>query len=226
VGGIVEAMVTRLESLPAGLTVFANRRWEDPAPGTSVVVVTEAGLSATSRSTSRLQDVRVSIYSAPSADQIDADLVGLPVANLIEKTTHAPFNFRAFWGDLEILSCTLVGTSGPGEVEGTNFSVRSLTFEVRTSGNTLTAMLAQQARAQAVISGEEAAAKPKSQKFIESERWLRKAKRDAEQTALEHITHVLTDEDQLRRRMAVPTPPVKQGKQRKPRKSRAKNAES
>jgi hypothetical protein len=173
---VVEGVVSKLQSLTlvdGSAPIYADRRWRDPEPGHSVIVVSEAGIWSAGRNTAESPAVRVSIYSAPSEDQDDAESVGEPLARQLRQALHIPYNIRETWGNEEVLGSTHVGSSGPSEAEGhEDWRVRSLTFELSITGNDVEdqAMLAAQAAEQEAEQARRASS-PAAQDFLQSGVW-------------------------------------------------------
>lgn len=129
--GIVPGVVAHLQSL-GFVKVYADRRWHDPEPGGSVIVVTELDTWSRARHSGEFPAVRVSIFSAPNDGQDDAENVGSDLARQLRNALHVPHNLNTTWGGERVLSSTHAG-SGLDEVEGQPaWRVRTLVFELTT----------------------------------------------------------------------------------------------
>lgn len=129
---IVTGVVEALSLADVGAEVLAWRRWHDPEPGDSVVVVTSLDDWSSTRTSAEVPTIRVAIYSAPDDGQENAESVGFTVATAVRAVLHRPQGGAVFWGDARVLQSYQVGGS-LAEVEGhETWRVRILTFEVLT----------------------------------------------------------------------------------------------
>lgn len=129
--GIVAGVVVALTE--AGMTgVCADRRWLDPEPGGSVIVVTAPSTWTPSPTTADYPEIKINIYSA-ATDSPDAERIGEAIAVAVRRVLHVTDGHLRHWGDQRVLRSGLVGWSLL-PVEGhPDWALRVLTFEVQTA---------------------------------------------------------------------------------------------
>ncbi|WP_091184451.1 hypothetical protein [Microlunatus flavus] len=129
--GIVLAVVAELTA--RGIPdVLAHRRWIDPEPGGSVVVVRSDSTWTYGSTSAEFPTVAALIYSAPSASQDDAETVGEPVAADVRAVLHRVQGGAVTWSGQRVLSSQHVGASLAQPEGHPDWRVRVLTFEVQT----------------------------------------------------------------------------------------------
>jgi len=130
--GIVAAVVAELTAHSVQ-DVLAHRRWVDPLPGGSVVVVTSESTWAAGTGSAEYPLVKVLIYSASSQGQEDAEQVGEPVTAAVRRALHLLDGHAHRWGDQRVIASQHVGSS-LAEVEGREaWRLRTASFEVQTA---------------------------------------------------------------------------------------------
>ena len=129
---IVTAVCVHLEEV--GITgALAHRRFQDPEPGGSVIVVTSESTWAAGPTSAEFPLLKVLTYSAPSDGQANAEEVGHQVTRDIRRALHVMDGHAHTWGDCRVIGSQHVGSSLAPAEGHEDWRVRVLTFEVETA---------------------------------------------------------------------------------------------